>query len=146
MELTHEFFMKHAIRMAEKAMDLNEVPIGAVVVIEDQIIGKGYNQTETLNDPTAHAEMIAITAACNFLASKNLEGCELYVTVEPCLMCFGALQHSRIKKLHIALREPKTGFSNFVNSQLLKHYEIGWGIYKEESKSLMQTFFKSKRN
>ena len=89
------FFMREALKLANIAFDEDEVPVGAVVVCGDKIIGKGYNQVEKLNDPTAHAELLAITAACNFLGSKYLDKCTLYVTLEPCMMCTGALRESQ---------------------------------------------------
>ncbi len=142
MELGAEYFMKQALMLARRAFDEDEVPVGAVVVAENRIIGKGYNQVERLKDPTAHAEMLAITAAANFLGAKYLPDCQLYVTVEPCLMCFGAIQHSRLSKLSIACQEPRHGFTQSIAS-----YKIAtdWGVMEEESKALMRSFFESKR-
>src|SRR5210317_1768340 len=111
MELGPEYFMKQALKLAQQAFDEDEVPIGAVVVADNKIIGKGYNQVERLKDPTAHAEMLAITAASNYLGAKYLQDCELYVSVEPCVMCYGAIQHARIKKMIIGCQEPKHGFT-----------------------------------
>ena len=115
MELSQEFFMKMALKQAELAFAADEVPIGAVVVANNQIIGKGFNQVETLNDPTAHAEMLAITAASSFLNSKYLNECTIYVTVEPCVMCYGAIKNARIKQVILGCLEPKHGFTNFVS-------------------------------
>ncbi len=143
MELTPEYFMKQAIKLAENAFAEDEVPIGAVIVANNQIIGKGYNQVEKLNDPTAHAEMLAITAASSYLASKYLDDCSIYVTIEPCVMCYGAIKNSRIKNVYIGAMEPKHGFTNFVqNTQKLN---VEGGILEEESRHLMQTFFGKKR-
>lgn len=143
MELTPEYFMKKALFEAENAFAEDEVPIGAVVVANNQIIGKGYNQVEKLNDPTAHAEMLAITAACTFLNSKYLDECTLFVTVEPCVMCYGAIKNARIKKVIIGCLEPKHGFSNFVSKS--SKMEISSGILESDSQLLMRTFFEGKR-
>lgn len=142
MELGPEYFMKQALKLAQTAFDEDEVPIGAVVVAENRIIGKGYNQVEKLRDPTAHAEMIAITAAANFLGAKYLPECELYVTVEPCVMCYGAIKHARIKKMHIGCQEPKHGFTQSIASY---KQSTKWGILEKESITLMQQFFENKR-
>ncbi|MFT4827086.1 MAG: tRNA(adenine34) deaminase [Bacteroidia bacterium] len=143
MKLTAEYFMKQALRQAENAFAEEEVPIGAIVVAENKIIGKGYNQVEKLNDPTAHAEMLAITAASAYLNSKYLNECEIYVTVEPCVMCYGAIKNARIKIIHIGCLEPKHGFTNF----LLKEdkIKVNQGVLEQESAMLMKTFFESKR-
>jgi tRNA(adenine34) deaminase len=143
MELGPEYFMKQALRQADHAFAEDEVPIGAVVVANNQIIGKGYNQVEKLNDPTAHAEMLAITAAAGYLGSKFLDECEIYVTVEPCVMCYGAIKNARIKKVVIGCLEPKHGFTNFVTKA--DKLEIKNGIMEDEAKLLMQTFFERKR-
>jgi len=143
MELGAEYFMKQALRQAEMAYAEDEVPIGAIVVANNQIIGKGHNQVEKLNDPTAHAEMLAITAASSYLNSKFLNECELYVTVEPCVMCYGAIKNARIKKVHVGCLEPKHGFTNFVSSE--DKIQVNQGVMEEECASLMKTFFKSKR-
>lgn len=135
--------MKQALRQAESAFAEDEVPIGAIVVANNQIIGKGYNQVEKLSDPTAHAEMLAITAACSYLDSKFLNDCTLYVTVEPCVMCYGAIKNARIKKVIIGCMEPKHGFTNFVCSGY--KMDVKEGVLEEESALLMKTFFKNKR-
>lgn len=144
MELTQEFFMKKAISQAELAFAADEVPIGAIVVANNQIIGKGFNQVETLNDPTAHAEMLAITAASSFLDSKYLNECTIYVTVEPCLMCYGAIKNARIKHIVLGCLEPKHGFTNFVTKA--SNLELNSGVLEEESVQLMKTFFSKKRD
>jgi tRNA(adenine34) deaminase len=144
MELTQEFFMKKAISQAELAFAADEVPIGAIVVANNQIIGKGFNQVETLNDPTAHAEMLAITAASSFLDSKYLNECTIYVTVEPCLMCYGAIKNARIKHIVLGCLESKHGFTNFVTKA--SSLELNSGVLEEESVQLMKTFFSKKRD
>lgn len=139
------YFMKQALIEAQKAYDDDEVPIGAVVVIQQMIIGRGYNQVERLKDATAHAEMIAITAASNYMGNKYLEGCEIYITLEPCVMCFGAIKASRFKKLVFGASEPKTGFSNFIETSYYKKIEITNNVEAIESKTLLQEFFLKKR-
>ena len=143
MKLTPDYFMKQALRQAENAFVEEEVPIGAIVVADNQIIGKGYNQVEKLNDPTAHAEMLAITAASGYLNSKYLNECTLYVTVESCVMCYGAIRNARIKNIVIGCMEPKHGFTNFVNNA--QKLNVLKGVLEEESSMLMRTFFESKR-
>ena len=143
MKLTPDYFMKQALRQAENAFVEEEVPIGAIVVADNQIIGKGYNQVEKLNDPTAHAEMLAITAASGYLNSKYLNECTLYVTVEPCVMCYGAIRNARIKNIVIGCMEPKHGFTNFVNNA--QKLNVLKGVLEEESSMLMKTFFESRR-
>ena len=135
--------MKQALRQAENAFAEEEVPIGAIVVADNQIIGKGYNQVEKLNDPTAHAEMLASTAASGYLNSKYLNECTLYVTVEPCVMCYGAIRNARIKNIVIGCMEPKHGFTNFVNNA--QKLNVLKGVLEEESSMLMKTFFESRR-
>ena len=143
-------FMYAALSEAEKALELNEVPIGAVVVHDNKIIGRGFNQTEMLNDSTAHSEMLAITAASNHLQSKLLDECDIYITAEPCLMCSGAILLSRIKNLYFAAFEPKFGacgslFNVIENSKYNHKPTVYSGIYSDESKQLLEKFFKSKR-
>ncbi len=144
-------YMYAALQEAEKALEKDEVPIGAIVVYKNKIIGKGFNQTETLKDATAHAEMIAITAAANHLGSKFLDECDLFVSVEPCVMCSGAILLSRIKRLYFGTFEPKFGacgsLFDIPNSGKYNHKpEVFSGIYSDEAKSLLEIFFKSKRN
>jgi tRNA(adenine34) deaminase len=147
MELfTDDYFMKHALKLAKTAYEEEEIPIGAVVVYKNKIIGKGYNQTQKLKDVTAHAEMIALTAACHYLDGKYLEECTMYVTLEPCVMCFGAIKAARIEKLIYATAEPKTGFSLFLNKSFCKNVEVVGGILQDESSVLMKSFFTAKRN
>lgn len=139
------YFMKQALNEAEKAYEDDEVPIGAVVVFEQMIIGKGYNQVERLKDATAHAEMIAITAATNYIGNKYLQGCSIYVTLEPCVMCMGAIKASRFSHLIYAASEPKTGFSKFIEPTYYKKLEIANGVESTQSKNLLQDFFLKKR-
>ena len=143
MELTPDFFMKQALKQAELAFSEDEVPIGAVIVANNQIIGRGHNQVEKLNDPTAHAEIIAITAASSFLNSKYLNECTIYVTVEPCVMCYGAIKNARIKHIVLGCLEPKHGFTNFVSKP--SSLELSSGVLEGESVQLMRSFFSSKR-
>ena len=143
--------MYAALQQAELAFEEDEVPIGAVVVHNNRIIGKGHNQTERLNDATAHAEIIAITAASNHLKSKYLSNCDLYVTVEPCLMCSGAILLSHINNLYFSTFEPKLGacgsiYNVLENNKYNHSINIFSGIYSDESKNLMQSFFRKIRN
>lgn len=142
---TDAYFMQKALAEAQKALEEDEIPIGAVVVYENTIIGKGYNQTEKLNDVTAHAEMLAITAAATYLNSKFLDECTLYVTIEPCLMCAGAIKWARFHKIVFGAEEPKTGFTRIDKQLLGKKTEVSGGVMAEECASLMQAFFKQKR-
>lgn len=139
-----------ALQEAEKAYEINEVPIGAVIVHQNKIIGRGYNQTEMLKDPTAHAEMLAITAASNYLQSKFLDECDLYVSVEPCVMCSGAILLARIQNLYFGTYEPKFGacgsLFNIVESEKYNHKpNVFSGVYSVESKILLEKFFATKR-
>lgn len=145
MQRSHEYFMKLALKEAVYAFEEDEVPIGAVVVCKNQVIGKGYNQVEKLTDVTAHAEMIALTAASNYLGSKFLGECEIYVTVEPCLMCATALRWARIGKIIYGTGEPKTGFTTFQKTVLHPTTEIVGGVLENECAELMLQFFKGKR-
>ncbi|PQA91354.1 tRNA(adenine34) deaminase [Chryseobacterium piscicola] len=141
---TDEYFMKIALKEAEIAFDKDEVPIGCVVVCNDRVIAKSHNLTETLNDVTAHAEMQAITAAANFLGGKYLINCTLYVTLEPCVMCSGALSWSQISKVVIGARDEQRGFIN-KNLSLHPKTEIVTGIMEHECSTIVKEFFKSKR-
>ncbi|HEY5615936.1 MAG TPA: tRNA adenosine(34) deaminase TadA [Bacteroidota bacterium] len=143
---THKEWMKLALREAEQAFEENEVPVGALVVHEDKMIGKGYNQIERLQDPTAHAEMIALTAAANHLGSRRLEGCTLYVTLEPCPMCAGAIVLARIPTLVFGAYDPKAGacgtLFNIVEDKRLNHsVHVVPGVCDSESEQLLQGFF-----
>ena len=144
MNFSHEYFMKIALQEAEAAKDLNEVPIGCVIVMNDRVIARGHNLTEQLNDVTAHAEMQAITSAANFLGGKYLKACTMYVTLEPCVMCAGALAWSQISNVVIGARDEKRGFIN-KNLQLHPKTEIITGILENECSVLVKAFFKEKR-
>jgi tRNA(adenine34) deaminase len=142
---TDEYFMNIALQQAQLALEQDEVPIGAIVVANNKVIGKGFNQTEILHDVTAHAEMIAITAASNAVGSKYLSECTLYVSIEPCVMCAGALAWSRISKVVYGASEPKFGYSLTDEQIISSKTEIVQGVLQEEAASLMTEFFKSKR-
>lgn len=141
---TDEYFMKMALNEAGTALEKDEVPIGCVVVSNNRVIARAHNLTETLNDVTAHAEMQAITSAANFLGGKYLKNCTLYVTLEPCVMCSGALSWSQISKVVIGARDEQRGF---INKHLTLHpkTEIVTGIMKHECASIVREFFQSKR-
>ncbi len=139
-------FMFAALQEAELALEQNEVPVGAVIVHRDRIIGKGFNQTETLKDPTAHAEMIAITAAANHLQDWRLNECDIFVTLEPCIMCTGALLFSRIKRIYFSTFDTKFGacgsLYNLAEEKKYNHkIQIFSGIYSSESEALLKRFF-----
>ena len=142
--------MREAIKLAKKGRELNEVPVGAIVTFKGEIVGKGYNQCVRNQDPTAHAEIIAMRAAAKHIGNYRLNECNLYVTLEPCLMCFGACVHARINKLIYGADDLKIGAvkSNLVqtNSTKLNHkFEIISGILKEECAEILSSFFKEKR-
>jgi len=148
--MTDEFFMKEALKQAQKAYDEDEVPIGAVAVYKNQIIGRGHNQTERLQDPTAHAEIIAITAAANALSSWRLKDVDIYTTVEPCIMCAGALVLARVRRIIFGTRDEKFGgcgsVFDIVNEKRLNHQiKITEGILKEQAAGLLKSFFEKKR-
>ena len=151
MPSTHEYFMQQALKEAYKALDAGEVPIGAVIVMQDRIISRGYNQVETLNDATAHAEIIALTSAFNYLGAKYLPDAILYVTIEPCMMCCGAMYWSKIGKLVYGSPDPKHGglspLSNTDKNKKMLHpkTEIVNNVLANECVTLMKNFFKSKR-
>lgn len=138
-------FMAMAIQEAKKALKEKEVPIGAVVVCGDKVIGRGHNLVETLCDATAHAEMQAITAAASALGGKYLKGCTLYVTVEPCVMCGGALAWSQIERVVYGADDPKRGYSTLSQNILHPKTSVSRGVMKEECEDLMTRFFRSLR-
>jgi len=143
-------YMREALREAEKAFREDEVPVGAVIVYKGKIIARGHNQVERLKDSTAHAEILAITSASNSLGTKWLLDTAIYVTIEPCSMCAGALVLSRIKNLYFGAKDPKTGacgsVTNIVNNKKLNHrIKVAKGILAAESSSLLKEFFKKKR-
>ncbi len=140
-----ERFMKEALAEARAALDAGEVPIGAVVVAGGRIIGRGHNLTETLSDVTAHAEMQAITAAEEYLGGKYLNECTLYVTVEPCVMCAGALGWSQMKRVVYGTTDPKRGFQTYAPRALHPKAEVTEGVLQDECARLMTDFFKAKR-
>lgn len=140
-----EKYMMEALREAHRAAEEDEVPIGAVIVCRGKIIGKGHNMTERLCDPTAHAEMIAITAATEAMGGKYLNDCSLYVTVEPCPMCAGALAWAQIGKVVYGAADPKRGFSGFTPSLMHPKTAVISGIMEEECGNLVSEFFRNKR-
>lgn len=145
--MNDEHYMKLALAEAQKAFDKDEVPIGAVIVIQDKIVAKGYNQVELMNDSTAHAEIIALTTAYNYLGSKYLPEATLYVTVEPCLMCSGALYWSKINRIVFGAYDEKNSYrrSTGQNNPFHPKTIITGGILEEECSGLMKTFFKKLR-
>jgi tRNA(adenine34) deaminase len=139
------YFMKKAIQEAEMAFEKGEIPVGAVIVIDNKIIARGHNLTEMLTDVTAHAEMQAITAAANFLGGKYLKGCTLYVTLEPCQMCAGALYWSQISRIVYGARDLERGCIN-LNTKLHPKTKMEGGVLEDEASDLMKRFFIVKRN
>jgi len=140
-----EHFMREALKEAKKAFDLDEVPVGVVVVANNKIIGRAHNLTEQLNDVTAHAEMQAITSAANFLGGKYLTDCAVYVTLEPCVMCAGALAWSQVSKLVIGAPDTKKGFGLLEQNVLHPKTEVVKGVLEQECAGLLKDFFKRKR-
>lgn len=145
MSLSHEYYMSLALQEARKALAEEEVPVGALIVSHGQVIGKGYNQVERLNDVTAHAEIIAITAAANFFNSKYLKNCTLYVTLEPCMMCAAAVGWAQVEKLVIGALDPKKGYTLFTPSPLHPKTTVETGILEAECSELVRDFFKKRR-
>ncbi len=146
----HDEFMREALIEAQKAYDIGEVPIGAVVVKQGVIIGRGHNQKETTNNPVAHGEIMAIQEAAKHLGSWRLSECDIYVTLEPCSMCAGAMVLARIKRLYIGTEDPKTGACgsvfNIAESYHLNHQiQISFGLMKQECQDLIKKFFKELR-
>lgn len=145
MEKSDEYFMRLALKEAEMALSENEIPIGAVIVANGKVIARAHNQTETLHDVTAHAEMLAITAAANQLGGKYLSGCTLYVTVEPCVMCAGAIGWAQLSRIVYGCGEEKRGFSHFAPQAPHPRATITSGVLENDCKAVMQDFFKRKR-
>ena len=155
--MTDEYFMLQAIKEAKKAFDAGEVPVGAIIVINEKIISRGHNQVERLNDCTAHAEMIAMTSAFNFLGSTYLPDAKIYITVEPCLMCAGALYWSKIGTVVYGADDEKNGYKKYVTPwpsiealgvgppPFHPKTQLRKGVLSEECKELMRSFFRSKR-
>jgi tRNA(adenine34) deaminase len=141
---TDEYFMKKALVEAENAFEKGEIPVGAIIVVENRVIARSHNLTEMLHDVTAHAEMQAITAAANFIGGKYLKGCTLYVTLEPCQMCAGALYWSQISKIVFGASDENRGFEN-MGTQLHPKTTVVRGVLAEEAAALMKTFFAGKR-
>ena len=146
----NHLFMERAIELAEIARDIGEVPVGSVVVKENEIIGEGYNSCIRLSDPSAHAEMIALKNAAKFQRNYRLVNCDLYVTIEPCLMCYGAMIHARVKHLFFGADEPKAGVvkSNPISIDKINlNHKIKFsdGMMRERCACLMQKFFQAKR-
>lgn len=142
----HTFFMKQALKQAAIAFELGEIPVGAVIVHNELVIAKAYNQTQLLKDPTAHAEMLCITSACNQLGSKYLTNCTLYVTLEPCPMCAGAIKWAQLNGIIWGASDEKSGYQSFTLPQFFsKKTTLISGILEPECASLMKSFFESRR-
>ena len=146
----HEKYMQEALKQAQIAFEKDEVPVGTVIVFKEQIIARAHNQIKMLKDPTAHAEMIAITQAATYLKNERLKDCDLYVTIESCPMCAGAMVLARIRNLYYATEDPKSGAVGSVvnilqNNNLNHRVKVTPGVLKDESRSLIQEFFKKKR-
>lgn len=140
-----EYFMQQALKEAKLAYDNDEVPVGAVVVSDNRIIARAHNQVEILTDFTAHAEILALTSASNYLGSKYLKECSLFVTLEPCVMCAGAIGWSQIKRVVYGAADDKKGFMRFGKDLLHPKTKLEYGILEEESKALLKSFFLEKR-
>ena len=144
-----EIWMKQALREAQKAYDVDEIPIGCIIVKDERIVGRGFNKVESLNDCTAHSEIIAITSASNSLSDWRLNNCSIYVTKEPCLMCFGAILNSRINNLYFGIKDELNGFrcqikkNNLFDNKHLKLVEFG--IMENDCKDIIKNFFIEKR-
>ena len=143
---TDEYFMKEALKEAGKAFDKDEVPVGAIVVCNNQIIARAHNSTELLTDVTAHAEMLAFTAAADYLGGKYLNECTLYVTLEPCVMCAGASYWTQISKIVYGTKDEKRGFKRLGNNILHPATQIQDGVLEYECKQILVDFFERKRN
>lgn len=139
------YFMKAALEEAQKAAQEDEIPIGAIITLNDKIIATGHNQTEALTDITAHAEILAISSAQLSIGAKFLEECTIYVTIEPCTMCAGALKWSRIGRLVYGAKDDKFGYSNYSSEILHLQTDIKSGVLEDECRQIMQNFFRNKR-
>ena len=144
--LSDKYFMKEAMKEAQRAFDMEEIPIGAVIVNKNRIIARAHNMTQQLIDVTAHAEMIAITSAANYLGAKYLLDCSLYVTLEPCIMCAAALKWAQLDRIIFAASDPREGFSMHGKSILHKKTEVVPGILENEASSLLKQFFLKRRD
>ena len=145
MQEDDKYYMKQALAEARKAFERGEVPVGAVVVCQNRVIARSHNLTETLNDVTAHAEMLAITAASDYLGGKYLTNCTLYVTVEPCVMCAGAIAWAQMGKLVYGAGDEKKGYSRLAPTALHPKTVVEKGLMEEECASIMKEFFKQRR-
>lgn len=145
MNFSEEYFMKMAYREAEKALEKDEIPVGAVVVMNQMVIGRGHNLTQTLQDVTAHAEMQAITAATNHIGAKYLNDCTLYVTLEPCVMCAGAIAWAQMGSLVYGASDPKKGFTLIEHNILHPKTLVKRGIMEQECSEIIKNFFNKKR-
>ncbi len=145
--MTDEYYMMLALKEARRAYDEDEIPVGALVVLEEKVIARGYNMTERLNDPTAHAEMIALTSAFGFLGSKYLTPATIYITIEPCLMCAGSLYWSKIGKIVYGGDDEKNGYRRISGTNWPFHpkTELIRGVLKDECSELMKDFFRKRR-
>ena len=141
-----EYFMNEALKEALKAADQDEIPVGAVVVVKNRIIARAHNQTQILLDVTAHAEMIAITAAAGNLGSKYLHHCDLYVTLEPCIMCGSATAWAQISRIIYGAKDPKAGYSRIIQDILHPKTKVKAGVLEKECSDLLKAFFKDKRD
>ncbi len=144
-KFSDEYFMRQALIEAEKALDSDEVPVGAIIVCRNQVIARAHNLTERLNDVTAHAEMQAFTSAASYLGGKYLNECILYVTLEPCVMCAGASYWTQIKKIVYGASDTKTGYSRIGQTVLHPKTEVTGGVMEKECADLLRQFFKKKR-
>lgn len=144
-KLKPEYFMKEALREAEKAKQSDEVPVGAVIVHSGKIIARGHNQVEMLNDSTAHAEILAITSAMSYTGAKYLNECDLYVSLEPCVMCLGAAHLSKLNSITFGAYDPKQGFTKKTKNVLPKKVKVIGGVMEEECSRIIKAFFKDKR-
>jgi len=145
MFFSDEYFMKEALKEAQKAFDLDEIPVGAIIVAGNKIIARAHNLTETLNDATAHAEMQAVTSATEYLGAKYLNECTLYVTLEPCMMCAGALNWSQIGRVVYGASDDKRGYNKYKPAILHPKTEIISGVLENECAALLKDFFEKKR-
>lgn len=143
---TPDYFMEEALKEARKAKDKDEIPIGAVIVCQDRIIARAHNLSQTLHDVTAHAEMQAITAASDYLGGKYLDQCSLYVTLEPCPMCAGALYWAQLGQLYFGASDPKRGYEKFTPCLLHPKTKVNRGIREDSSSQLIREFFANKRD
>lgn len=148
--MPHEDFMRAALALAVQAREAGEVPVGSVVVLEDRIIGNGFNSPISSHDPSAHAEILALRGAATTLGNYRLSGCTLYVTLEPCVMCAGAILHARISQLVYGAADPKTGAAGsvlnlFADDRLNHHTQVVGGILSDECGRMLQSFFQERR-